>query len=614
MSGWRRHRRATSARWRWWGRRVQPAAEAGQALLVVLGIVGILTAGTVALATNATQHQSMVSLATLQHESFQALQAGINEYLSAANTNPDYVTCDAANESSGFCDGALQFDTWTPVPGVSPTDGPPAWYWLQDPTINTATGTVSLKVVGASGYTGDYAYQEGQFTLMALNDFLLNVLYIDYDQIDPLVLDPTGTSANPGPTCGLYGSTTAVNEWTGATQSKTANSLGPSSQCTPVDFITGDTLNGNVWIEDAVFVCGSPSFLKLHTKYSSLTTADPNGGCSNQATTGSGSTDGSATTTETLPTTDGSLATLAEERGCLFQGPTDIVLDGSQMSVYSPDTPTSAGGADADDNSTDPSTCAPDSPNTDQALPANGVLYVENCRATNTSCTASGAYNPMSGLGETGSTGPSEGDALVQGTLSSPLTIATDNNVIIDGDICYTGATGCDSAPSSYAILGLIAQNFVEVNHPVQQTCPGGYNHQGQCQGGYSYSNAADCSATLPTVVGSSTVPDCDLASPDIDAVSLSLTHSFIVNNYADGSPLGTLTTFGTIDEDWRGPVGTDSGGSITSGYTKDYIYDSRLVYLAPPYYLNPGTSSWGLGTVTIAEKLTCPLAGCSAP
>jgi len=581
------------------------AAETGQALVIVLGLIGMITVGAVALAQNATQHQTMVSLATLQHESFQALQAGIDEYLSAANTNPDFVICTAATESSGFCAGALTFDAWTPVPGVSPTDGPPAWYWISDPTINTTTATVALTVVGASGYSNDTAYEEGQLSLSARNDFLLNVLYIDYDQIDPLVLDPTATSSNPGPTCGLYAASTAVNEWTGQTEPKTPNSTGPSSQCTPVYFVTGDSFSGSVWIKDAVFVCGSPTFQALHTEYPTLTVSQS--GCSGNPTVGPGSTAGAATPVETLPSTDGTLADLAASRGCLFQGPTDIVLDGSQMSVYSPDTPVSAGGANADDKPSDPSACVPNQPNSDQPLPANGILYVENCRASNGACTGSGAYDPMAGLGETGSSGPSLGDALVQGTLSAPLTIATDNNVVIDGNICYVGASNCDTAPSSYAMLGLVAQNFVEVNHPVV-TCPWWQ----PCSG--SDENVGTCPTTSPTVVGSATIPDCDLQDPTIDAVSLSLTHSFIVNNYQYGNPLGTLTTFGTIDENWRGPVGTDSSGTVVSGYLKNYVYDQRLQYLSPPYYLNPGTASWGLASVTISAQLRCPLVGCGPP
>ena len=77
-----------------------------------------------------------------------------------------------------------------------------------------------------------------------------------------------------------------------------------------------------------------------------------------------------------------------------------------------------------------------------------------------------------------------EGDAFVNGALSGQLTIGTANNVIIDGNLTYadcagtwtTGQSG-SSAPSMglcpYSVggtndtLGLIANNYVEVNRPI---------------------------------------------------------------------------------------------------------------------------------------------------
>jgi hypothetical protein len=71
---------------------------------------------------------------------------------------------------------------------------------------------------------------------------------------------------------------------------------------------------------------------------------------------------------------------------------------------------------------------------------------------------------------------------------------------------------------------------------------------------------------------------------------------------------MGTLNMYGTIDQDWRGPVGTFNGGGIVTGYAKNYEYDQRLVYLSPPYYLNPGTSQWGFASFTVKAG-TCQLA-----
>lgn len=227
------------------------------------------------------------------------------------------------------------------------------------------------------------------------------------------------------------------------------------------------------------------------------------------------------------------------------------------------------------------------------ALPSNGVVFVENCLSQNTACTAASAYNPMAGYDETGASGPTYGDAIVQGTVSGPLTIAAQNNIVIDGNICYSSTSSCSSAPASPStdILGLVAYNYVELNHPVTYT-----NNQ--------YVNRATCGAGQPAA------PACDLANPEIDAVILALNHSFLVNAYNEGAPLGTLDIDGTVDEDWRGPVGTSQSGSIVTGYSKNYQYDARLHYLSPPYYLSPGTSSWGLASIDVTPGLFCSLPG----
>ena len=166
------------------------------------------------------------------------------------------------------------------------------------------------------------------------------------------------------------------------------------------------------------------------------------------------------------------------------------------------------------------------------------------------------------------------------------MTIGSENNIVIDGNICYADnvsggtCTALPAAPST-DVLGLVADNYVEINHPVD----GGGN------------NVSNCSSTL----GAGAVT-CDLNNPYIDAVILALNHSFLVNNYSSGSALGTLNMYGTIDQDWRGPVGTFNGSGIATGYAKNYQYDPRLVYLSPPYYLSPGTSQWGFASFTVTR------------
>ncbi|HZU80630.1 MAG TPA: hypothetical protein VE991_11995 [Acidimicrobiales bacterium] len=541
--------------------------EAGQALVLVLGLALIFCVGGVALATNVTQQEPIVEQDLIKHAAYRAMVAGLDEYLYAMNANSDYVTCNASNQGSGFCTN-LTFSQWVPV-ATATVNSPPSWYIDSNPSVNTTTGAVSMSVVGAAGYNGQYQYQTGTLVLTPLNNFLLNVLWLNYDQIDPAVISPS----HP-PNCNYY--------WRS----------GLGSNCAAVNLVTGDTLSGNVYMNDSVFVCGNPSFINL-------TTADPNNyyvaTCSSNPTFSGSKTKGAAV--EAIPSDDSQLATVAAQGGCLYEGPTTITLTGATMSVTSPDTPTgpplhgSAPANDALNLAANKNVCMPSSQGGSVALPSNGVVFVENCLSQNSSCTAHNAYNPMAGYDETGASGPTYGDAIVQGTVTGPLTIAAQNNVVIDGNICYSSTSSCSSAPTSPStdILGLVAYNYVEINHPVTYS-----NNQ--------YVNLPSCGAGQPAP------PACDLSNPNIDAVILALNHSFLVNAYNQGAPLGTLTIEGTVDEDWRGPVGTSQSGSIVTGYSKNYQYDARLHYLSPPYYLSPGTSSWGLASINVNPGLTCYL------
>ena len=60
----------------------------------------------------------------------------------------------------------------------------------------------------------------------------------------------------------------------------------------------------------------------------------------------------------------------------------------------------------------------------------------------------------------------------------------------------------------------------------------------------------------------------------------------------------------------YRGPVGTNSGGTIGSGVSKNYVYDQRLKYQAPPKFLDPVAASWGIAVwkeVTVAAGVWTP-------
>jgi hypothetical protein len=53
---------------------------------------------------------------------------------------------------------------------------------------------------------------------------------------------------------------------------------------------------------------------------------------------------------------------------------------------------------------------------------------------------------------------------------------------------------------------------------------------------------------------------------------------------------MGTLTIFGSLAQNFRGPVGTVGGAS---GFLKNYNYDTSLQTLFPPFFIPPNGAVW---------------------
>jgi Tfp pilus assembly protein PilX len=172
------------------------------------------------------------------------------------------------------------------------------------------------------------------------------------------------------------------------------------------------------------------------------------------------------------------------------------------------------------------------------------IIYVQNA----SSCSP-GQYSPYS---ISYSSSGCSGDVYISGNYSSSLTVAAANNIIITGNLTTAGS---GSTLTGNAVLGLVANQFVRVQH--------------------------SCAASI------------SLNNPTIDAAILALQHSFIVDDFNCGSPLGNLTVNGAIVQKFRGPVG--QSGSPNTGYLKAYTYDDRLKYLAPPYLFDIITAAWTL-------------------
>jgi hypothetical protein len=77
----------------------------------------------------------------------------------------------------------------------------------------------------------------------------------------------------------------------------------------------------------------------------------------------------------------------------------------------------------------------------------------------------------------------------------------------------------------------------------------------------------------------------------EIYASIQTLQHSFLVQNYDQGTLQGKLSVYGSIAQNYRGIVGR--GGGSGTGYLKNYNYDSRLVTQAPPYFPQWANAKW---------------------
>lgn len=139
-----------------------------------------------------------------------------------------------------------------------------------------------------------------------------------------------------------------------------------------------------------------------------------------------------------------------------------------------------------------------------------------------------------------------EGNVYVSGTLDGQLTIGSSMDVVITDNLVYADDPLVN--PNSDDVLGLIGENDV--------------------------------------VISQGTPFDLQ-----VYASIMALENSFMVENWDLGPAKGTLTVYGGIIQDERGPVGTFSGatGEKLSGYSKNYIYDPRLVNTPPPFYPTTG-------------------------
>ena len=435
--------------------------------------------------------------------------------------------------------------------------------------------------------------------------------------------------------------------------------------CSPVYFNADTQVYGPIFANDSIYVgttstpgnlgpieTADPSCIAVTGERPLSTPGTGPYDCVPAATSVTGTADRDNLPKQTIPKSDSQLATFAAETlttgpsyGCVYYGPTTITFDkGDQMTVWSPDSATTA-------------TCLPSQgatvnvPNGGHTTKGNGVIYVKTqttlsaCKPTanpfaNLATGGTGKYSQVGEYARIGATTPNcEADVFVSNHpttpghtkkkptslsgVSGPLTIGSSANIVVTGTIKYThcGQTftssqahtltpvtkapkyACPYHPAGTPtptrrtrtepndVLGLIANDYVEVNHPITTTP----SHA-----------VATCAAGAR---GTPLAAVCEPGPITVDAAILALQHSFLVNHYTTSSwgshtgEIGTLTVYGTINQKWRGAVGTGSGVTTSTGYVKYYDWDSGITGVTPPHYLDPSTPSWGLASSSIGSS-----------
>jgi Tfp pilus assembly protein PilX len=549
-----------------------------------------------------------------------AAEAGVEEYVSRLNSDSNYFNngnVDPANTA------LTTTGTGRVIPGTGSGNASFRYQVLNTPTQIAQTGEIQIQVTGISSPGNGTAPVTRTVTAtLKPRGFLRFIYSSDVEVVDPELTVPAtvyvtlngssspssgrryvGDTAAIKAACGSYyyagrsspsytvSASTPVkvlNTSTGAITSTittgggtvanfSTSSSGTSSPCREIQWTSGDVIQGPFHSNDALQIQGSVLFTDPLVETGWNTTATNkwwgSGTPSNGTTAQPGYRpkygaplslpSGNEKMKQYVePDVDGDTTTPVGP-GCYYTGATRIIFQGTTMKVLSPST-TSA-----------PSRCLNVSNrNNEQTLAIPPVIYVDSTATPNSSigsCSSnSGVGYPRSGestsVGVTTDYACTRGTALVEGNVDDQITVAAKDDIVVTGDLTLDdGGSGTD-------IVGLVAGNYVWVYHPVTSTG----------------SNLLSASNTVH----------------DIAAAILSLRHSFLVQNWDEGSPLSTstatkLNVTGSIAQKFRGPVGTGNGTTASTGYLKNYVYDYRLLVLQPPYFLTPDASPWGVDKLT---------------
>jgi hypothetical protein len=479
---------------------------------------------------------------------YSAAEAGLNFYLTHLNQDSDYWTycenvpkatpTEAAPVNQPWNGVGADPRIWRTIPGSTavytlellPAKGTKCDPNDQTSMIDLATGMFRIRATGAvskaAADAGDRRSIVANFRRAGFLDFLY---FTFYEDLDPAALSTDTARTNARDNCG----------------GRYRSSRLAASKCTEIQFVTGDEVRGPMHSNDSLLICNQPKFGRsTNNKADRIEVTQPNNplvaapGCTQSAVMQG--VFKNPVNPMSPPASNDALRVIAQNGGYLFTGKTFIKLNGTTMDV---------------------TTTAPDGTRTftsGMPWPGNGVIYVQSGSG---SCTQE--YPTDIKYADEDSCA----NVYVSGTYSDSLTIASYNDVVFaptDGKVLKFGDStypfNLSYTAGTNAVLGLIANNFVRVGHPVNASCD-------------------------------NTTSMYDGKGVTIKAAILSIDHSFIVDNYDCGNQLGNLNVYGAIAQRYRGAVGTSGG----TGFLKSYDYDDRLKYRSPPHFLSPVDSAWSI-------------------
>lgn len=233
--------------------------------------------------------------------------------------------------------------------------------------------------------------------------------------------------------------------------------------------------------------------------------------------------------------------------GCLYEGQTKFVFNGTNFTVDSPNT-TSVGAH----------------------CPAHGasgsippLLYVKRASNSATCATnrATSFYNPSEVTGTWTAQinyDGCNGTAAVEGNVNgASVTVYAEDEAVITDNLTVSNLSSSDK-------IGVVAKGFVWIHNPWSQITP-------------------------PVFIK----PSGDRI---VHASLVSLNHTILAQNIWKGGRRGALKTHGSMIMKYQALFASfGGGGSILGGYEVQHTYDERLQDAPPPYFVKPTTGKFGI-------------------